>query len=49
MAKNREYYTEELEKLPRDKMSALKNQKYYTFGAIILMFLVLITMYFLLR
>ena len=41
----REYYTEELKKSPEDKMKAIKYQKYYTGGAIILMFLVLIGMY----
>ena len=49
MGKNQEYYTEELKKLPKDKMEAIKYQKYYTAGAIILMFAVLISMYFLLR
>ena len=49
MRKNKEYYTEELEKLPNDKMKALKYQKYYTAGAIILKFVVLTSMYFLLR
>ena len=49
MRKNKEYYTEELEKLSKDKMEAIKYQKYYTAGAIILMFVVLISMYFLLR
>ena len=29
MRENKEYYTEELEKLPKDKMEALKYQKYY--------------------
>ena len=48
MRKNKEFYTDELEKLPRNKMEALKYQKYYTAGAIILMFVVLISMYFLL-
>ena len=48
MRKNKEYYTEELKKLPMDKMKALKYQKYYTFGSIILMFTVLVSMYFLL-
>ena len=47
--KKKEYYTEELEKLPEEKMKALKHQKYYTGGSIILMFAVLSTMYFLLR
>ena len=49
MKKNKEYYTEELEKLSKDKMKALKHQKYYTGGAIFLMFVVLASMYFLLR
>ena len=49
MRENKEYYTEELKKLSKDKMEALKYQKYYTAGAIILMFAVLISMYFLLR
>ena len=44
----KEYYTEELKKSPEDKMEALRNQKYYTGGAIILMFLVLIGMYLIL-
>ena len=38
MEEKKEYYTEELEKLSKDKMEALKYQKYYTAGAIILMF-----------
>ena len=41
----REYYTEELKKSATDKMRAIEYQKYYTGGAIILMFLVLIGMY----
>ena len=49
MREDKEYYTEELEKLPKVKMDAIKYQKYYTAGAIILMFAVLISMYFLLR
>ena len=49
MRENKEYYTEELEKLPKDKMKALKYQKYYTVGAIVLMFAVLVFMYFILR
>ena len=44
----KEYYTEELEKTPKDKMKALKYQKYYTGGAIILMFVVLVGMYLIL-
>ena len=45
----KEYYTEEIKKSPQDKMKALKFQKYYTGGAIILMFLVLIGMYLVLK
>ena len=45
----KEYYTEELRKSPQDKMKALQHQKYYTGGAIILMFLVLIGMYLILK
>ena len=48
MEKNKEYYAEELEKLSKDKMETIKYQKYYTAGAMILMFVVLISMYFLL-
>jgi len=48
MRENKEYYTEELEKLSKEKMEALKYQKYYTAGSIILMFAVLTFMYFLL-
>ena len=40
-----EYYSAELKKDPKDKMEALKHQKYYTGGAIVLMFLVLVGMY----
>ena len=45
----KEYYTEELKKSPTDKMKALKYQKYYTGGAIILMFAVFISMYLVLN
>ena len=45
----KEYYTEELKKNSRDKMEALKYQKYYTGGAIILMFVVLVGMYLVLN
>ena len=45
----REYYTEELKKSPGEKMNALRYQKYYTGGAIILMFLVLVGMYLVLN
>ena len=48
MKKNKEYYTEELEKLPKDKVKAIQYQKYYTAGSIILMILVLIVMYIIL-
>ena len=41
----KEYYTDELKKTPNDKMKAIRYQKYYTGGAIILMFAVLIGMY----
>ena len=49
MNKKKELYTEELEKLPQEKMKAIKNQKYYTAGSIGLMCLVLVSMYFILR
>ena len=45
----KEYYTEELKKSPEEKMKALKYQKYYTGGSIVLMFLVLLGMYFILN
>ena len=41
----REYYTEELKKSFEEKMKALRYQKYYTGGAIVLMFVVLLCMY----
>ena len=44
-----EYYTKELKKSSKGKMEALKHQKYYTGGSIILMLLVLATMYFILN
>ena len=47
--KKKEYYTDELEKSPSEKMQALKNQKYYTTGSIALMFLVFLLMYFILK
>ena len=47
--KKKEYYTEELEKSSGEKMHSLKYQKYYTGGSIVLMFLVLLTMYFILN
>ena len=48
MKEDKEYYTEDLEKPFKDKMGALKFQKYYTAGAIILMLVVLVSMYFIL-
>ena len=45
----KEYYTEELKKSSEEKIKALRYQKYYTGGAIVLMFIVLISMYFILR
>jgi len=45
----KEYYTEELKKSSEEKMEAIKYQKYYTGGAIILMALVLICMYLILK
>ena len=47
--KKKEYYTEELEKTFEEKNQALQNQKYYTAGSIILMFLVLLAVYFVLK
>ena len=44
----KEYYTEELKKPTIDKKKAIENQKYYTGASIILMFMVLISMYFIL-
>ena len=45
----KEYYTEELKKSSNEKMRALRYQKYYTGGAIVLMFVVLICMYLILN
>ena len=45
----KEYYTEELKKSPEEKTRALKYQKYYTAGSIILMFVVLTSMYLILN
>ena len=42
-------YTEELKKSPEEKIKVLGYQKYYTGGAIILMFIVLICMYLILN
>jgi|TARA_Y100000310_G_scaffold293806_1_gene323711 hypothetical protein len=47
--KNKEYYTEELEKSSEEKTRSLEYQKYYTGGSIVLMFLVLLIMYFVLN
>ena len=47
--KKKEYFSEELEKSVQEKMRALEFQKYYTGGAIVLMFLVLLAMYFVLK
>ena len=47
--KKKEYYSEELEKSVQEKMRALEFQKYYTGGAIVLMFLVLLAMYLILK
>ena len=44
-----EYYTLELKKSSKDKMEALRHQKYYTGGSIILMLIVLTAMYFILN
>ena len=48
MKKKNEYYTEELEQPVHHKMKALEDQKYFTGGSIVLMFVVLICMYFIL-
>ena len=45
----KEYYTEELKKPIIDKMKVERHQKYYTGGAIVLMFVVLISMYLVLN
>ena len=45
----REYYTEELKKPPGEKMKALRYQKYYTGGSVVLMFVVFICMYLILN
>ena len=45
----KEYYTEELKKSPEKKMEALKYQKYYTGGTVVLMILVLVGMYLVLN
>ena len=46
--KKKEYYREEMEKSIDEKIKVLKNQKYFTAGSIILMFLVLLVMFFIL-
>ena len=45
----KEYYTEELKKSPEEKMRAIRYQKYYTGGAIVLMCIVLFCMYLILN
>ena len=45
----KEYYTEELKKSPEKKMKAIRYQKYYTGGSIILMIVVLFGMYLILN
>ena len=45
----KEYYTEELKKSPEEKMKAIRYQKYYTGGSIILMIVVLFSMYLILN
>ncbi len=45
----KEYYTEELKKSPEEKMKAIRYQKYYTGGSIILMIVVLFGMYLILN
>ena len=49
MGEKKEYYIEELKKLPKDKLEALKHQKYYTAGSIVLMVAVLVSLYFLIN
>ena len=44
-----EYYTEELKKSPEEKMKAIRFQKYYTGGSVVLMLVVLICMYLILN
>ena len=46
---NKEYYTEELKKSSAEKLNAIKNQKYYTVGSILLMFVILSAMFFILK
>ena len=46
--KKKEYYREEMEKSIDEKIKVLKNQKYFTAGSIILIFLVLLVMFFIL-
>ena len=45
----KEYYADELKKPAKDKIEAIRYQKYYTGGAIVLMFIVLICMYLILK
>ena len=45
----KEYYTKELATSLEEKLKALRYQKYYTGGSIILMFVVLVSMYLVLN
>ena len=47
--KKKEYYADELEKKSSEKIRALKYQKYYTGGSIVLMLIVLSAMYLVLN
>jgi hypothetical protein len=47
--KKKNYYTEELQQSSEEKIRSLENQKYYTGGSIVLMFLVLVAMYLVLN
>tara|TARA_B100000686_G_scaffold211661_1_gene218548 strand:- start:1128 stop:1274 length:147 start_codon:yes stop_codon:yes gene_type:complete len=47
--KKKEYYREELEKSPEEKLRSIELQKYFTGGAIILMFIILVIMFFVLN
>ncbi len=47
--KNKEYYSEEMEKTYEEKKKALQHQKYFTAGSVVLMFLVLLAMFIVLK
>tara|TARA_Y100000590_G_scaffold89669_1_gene100965 strand:+ start:2892 stop:3038 length:147 start_codon:yes stop_codon:yes gene_type:complete len=47
--KKKEFYREEMEKSPEEKMKAINYQKYYTGGSVVLMLLVLLGMYLVLN